>query len=198
MFSTRVLDQHAALVEHGDLLGDHADELHVVLDDDERLGAVDLAHEFGGLVDLLMRHAGGRLVEQDQLGIGRRARCRARPIAAGRARAGRPGARPRPVRPTRSSISSTTRVGSLAGMDAAAASQMFSRTRQAVEHARHLGLDADAEPRDLVGVGAGHVLAAEQDVALGRLQLPGQHLEEGALAGAVRADQAAQFAFGQR
>ena len=71
MFSTAVLDQHAALVEHGDLLGDHADELHVVLDDDQRLGAVDLAHQLGGLVDLLMRHAGGRLVEQDELGIGR-------------------------------------------------------------------------------------------------------------------------------
>ena len=70
--------------------------------------------------------------------------------------------------------------------------------RKTVEHARHLGLDADAEPRDLVGVGVGNVLAAEQHLAVGRLQLPGQHLEEGALAGAVRADQAAQFAFGQR
>ena len=49
-----------------------------------------------------------------------------------------------------------------------------------------------------MGVGVGNVLAAEQDVAMGRLQLPGQHLEEGALAGAVRADQAAQLAFGQR
>ena len=70
--------------------------------------------------------------------------------------------------------------------------------RKSIENAGHLGLDADAQPRNVVGVRVRNVLAAEQHLAMGRLQLPGQHLEEGALARAVRADQAAQFSFGQR
>ena len=50
--------------------------------------------------------------------------------------------------------------------------------RETVEHAGHLGLDADAEPRDLMRLQAGDVLAPEQDRSGGGLQLPGQQLEE--------------------
>ena len=51
-----------------------------------------------------------------------------------------------------------------------------------------------AELADLGDADAGDVLALEHDRAGGRRHLAGQHLEEGGLAGAVRADDAAQFA----
>src|SRR5262249_17661437 len=66
-----------------------------------------------------------------------------------------------------------------------------------VKHARDLGLDADAMLRQAMALGAGHVGAAEQHAARSRRELPGDHLEEGALAGAVRSDQATQLAFGE-
>src|SRR6266404_5081082 len=62
--------------------------------------------------------------------------------------------------------------GFLAGMNPARRQPDVLAHRKTIENARHLGM--------------------------GRLQLSGQHLEEGALAGAVGADQAAQLPFGQR
>src|SRR5204863_8015639 len=72
--------------------------------------------------------------------------------------------------------------------------------RQAVHHRRHLRLDPDAEAHDLVGAPAGHVLAADEDAAVAVVEanLPGQALEEGALAGTVGTDEAAQLAVGER
>src|SRR5258708_36407129 len=75
--------------------------------------------------------------------------------------------------------------------------QIFAH-RQAVKNARHLRLDAHAAPRDLVGFGTGYVLAAYENGAGCRLELAGQHLEEGALAGPVGADQTTQLALGER
>src|SRR4029079_8413274 len=51
-----------------------------------------------------------------------------------------------------------------------------------LERARHAGRG------DQVGAPAGHVLAVEQDPPGGGLVQPGQHVEEGGLPGAVRAD----------
>src|ERR1700677_1445196 len=64
---------------------------------------------------------------------------------------------------------------------------------QAVKHARHLGLDADASPGDVVRLDAGHILAAQEHRSGRRFELTRQHLEESALAGAVRTDQTAQL-----
>src|SRR3984885_2805643 len=64
---------------------------------------------------------------------------------------------------------------------------------QAVEHARHLGLDADAAPRNIVWVGACYILAAQQHRSGRWFELTGQHFEERALAGAVRTDQTAEL-----
>ena len=65
--------------------------------------------------------------------------------------------------------------------------------RQPVEDVWHLRLDADTHAGDLVRELTGDRLAAKRDRARGRDELAGQRLEEGALAGAVRADQAAQL-----
>ena len=69
----RALGDLLAVVEHGDLLGDAHDDLHVVLDEQDRevLLVAQLAHEVGQLRGLLRVHAGGRLVEQQQLRVGR-------------------------------------------------------------------------------------------------------------------------------
>ena len=61
-----------AVVEHGDVLGDAHDDLHVVLDQHDRDAALvaQLVHELRELVGLLRVHAGRRLVEQQQLRVG--------------------------------------------------------------------------------------------------------------------------------
>src|ERR1700677_5272275 len=64
---------------------------------------------------------------------------------------------------------------------------------QAVKHARHLGLDADASPGDVVRLDAGHILAAQEHLSGRRFELTRQHLEESTLAGAVRTDQTEQL-----
>ena len=75
-----------------------------------------------------------------------------------------------------------------------AASQMFSRTLRPSKTSGHLVLDADAQPGDLVRLGAADIPALEQDLAGGRPKLAGQHLEECALAGAIGSDEATQLA----
>src|SRR3981189_2583651 len=89
-------------------------------------------------------------------------------------------------------------IDALAGRDAARREPDIFAHAQTIEDAWHLGLDANAETRDLMGVGTGNVVAAEQHLALARLQLPGEHLEERAFSGAVRTDEATQLTFGQR
>src|SRR5260221_1071239 len=83
-------------------------------------------------------------------------------------------------------------------MDAACREPDVFAHAQAIEHVRYLGLDADAHARDLVGVGVGDIIAAEQHLALARLQLPGEHLEERAFSRTVLTDQATQLTFGER
>src|SRR5690606_21407973 len=65
---------------------------------------------------------------------------------------------------------------------------------QPLEDARHLRLDADAAPRDLVALQADDRFAEELDGSGRRPQLSGERLEQRALAGAVRSDQAQQLA----
>ena len=62
-----------AVVEDRDVLGDAHDHLHVVLDEQDRQLALvaQPAHELGEPLGLLRVHAGGRLVEQQQLRVRR-------------------------------------------------------------------------------------------------------------------------------
>src|SRR5450631_1237169 len=82
-------------------------------------------------------------------------------------------------------------------MDAACSEPDILPYAQAIEDAWYLGLDAHAKTGDLVGVGVGNIVTAEQHLAVARLQLAGEHLEERAFSGTVRADQATQLPFGQ-
>lgn len=65
-----VLHQNGALIENRDLARDHPDELHVMLDHDERLGPVDVANKLDSARHLLVGHAGRGLVKQNKIGVG--------------------------------------------------------------------------------------------------------------------------------
>src|SRR5262249_870723 len=64
------LGQHLALVEDGDAVGDVHHHFHLVLDEDHRAPDRDATDEPNGLVRLLGTHARGRLVEEEEGGIG--------------------------------------------------------------------------------------------------------------------------------
>ena len=52
-------------------VGQRSDDVHVVVDEDDGAPAGELLDEGDGAVDVLDAHAGGRLVEQQQLGVER-------------------------------------------------------------------------------------------------------------------------------
>src|SRR5690242_19371007 len=142
-----------------------------------------------------MRHAGRRLVEQDKFGIGREYEPKLDPLSlsVGELADDHVG-RLRHADALKHLVDKAPRL--LTGVNATCRKPDVLAHAEPIEHARHLGLDADAEARDLMRMRAGNVVAAEQYLAVGRLELTGQHFEEGALSRAVRADQAAQFALG--
>src|SRR5690606_13312799 len=59
-----VFDQHPAPMKYRDAFGDAANEMHVVLDDDEAALSAHALEQGDGALDLARRHAGRRLVEQ--------------------------------------------------------------------------------------------------------------------------------------
>jgi hypothetical protein len=59
-----------ALVEHGDLVRDVHDHLHLVLDEDHRAAGGNPTYQMNGLVRLFRAHARGGLVEQEQARLG--------------------------------------------------------------------------------------------------------------------------------
>ena len=174
----------------GDRAGDHPDELHVVLHHDEGVGAVDLADELGGARHLVVRHAGGRLVEQDQLGVPGQHGAELDPLPQPVGQpADRSARQRREADPLEDLLGDRARP--LGRVRAAGGQPEVLANREAVEEARDLGLDADASPRDGVGVMTGDVVPPEHDAPGRRLELPGEKLEQRALAGPVGPDETA-------
>ena len=58
-------------MQHGDAVGELHHHLHVVLDDQDGEILGDPPHQLHGVVRLGRAHAGGRLVETEQLRLGR-------------------------------------------------------------------------------------------------------------------------------
>ena len=58
-----------SFVQHRDAPGDRSNEIHVVLDHHDRVLARERQQKLGRALDLLRRHAGNRLVDQEQFGI---------------------------------------------------------------------------------------------------------------------------------
>ena len=200
----RPLGQHAALVQHGDLARDAPDELHVVLDDEDGVPPGELQAQLGGLLGLLVGHAGDRLVEQQQRGSCDEHHADLEPLllAVGQ-RAGDPvdlaaqvGHRERRLDPSELLASRAARAGwrrrPLVGLQ---------RELQVLEHRQvsntvgPLELAADAGLRDLRLRQPRQVdgLAEEHPAGVGP-RLAGDHVHHRRLAGAVGADHAAQLA----
>ena len=188
--SDRAAREDLAVVQHRDLLGDLADERHVVLDDDDRHALrIEALDQFTRAEGLVGRHASGRLVHQHQ----RRLQCQGHAnleplLLAVRELAGRLGLIGSEFEQLEQAVFLLAEVG--------ARHVVLQRDvhvlahRQFAEHARRLHFDAhpalDALVRALLGdvvvreryvSGAGHVGADDQ-------------LEKCALAGPVRPDQA--------
>ena len=185
-------------MEHGHLIGDHPDELHVVLDHDHGRGLVDLLDQFGGAGP---RHGSCRRSARRAA----RARapppppCRARPIDAGRApvrRRCRRGCRQAEALERLGGERTGARTGSC---QRRAASQMFSST--VLRPSNTFGTWVlMPTPRRATSCGwrpPAWKSRITMSPSVG-VELAGEALEERALARAVGADQAAQLVVPER
>ena len=164
------------------------------------------ADQLDELRDVLHRHAGHRLVEQEHARVGRRAAWRARACACRRARGARPARRPgRPARRGRSPTSRRSTASRDARLPAArSASSRRSPPRQPAERSRApTGAGTRSTPgtscraRHARGGTAGSAVMSTPSSStlplVGRCR-PGDEVEERRLAGPVRADHGEQFA----
>ena len=204
-FLRRAGDQHAALLQHGHALDQLEQRIHVVVDDDHGAAARDRLEQLDGLDPFARAHAGERLVEQQQT-RGSREResdLQSALLAIGEFRHGCVGAA--------GQIDQSERVLHLLGqaLDAGKRTKQVepefsaqlgeSRDRQVLPHRQaseelvDLIALGEAELADFRDLQARDVAPLEHDLARGRRNLAGQHLEEGRFAGAVGADDAAQL-----
>src|SRR4051794_7151948 len=205
-FLRQPLGDLLAVVEHGDPLGHAHHDLHVVLDQKDRESALvaELLHERSELRRLLRVHAGGGLVEQQHLRVGRE--------------------RARDLEPALVAVRQVDRdliehrltqahVGELLArllVRALLLAPLPGRTQDRAEEARvrarvlrdehvldrrHRAEQPDVLERarepalhDPVGPHRGDVLAVEDDPPGGGLVEAREHVEERGLAGAVRPD----------
>src|SRR5215469_13550396 len=179
-------------MEHRYRTGDHLDELHIVLDNDERSPGVDGTEQRNRAFHFIRAHARGRLIEQYEFRILRDHHTDLDPLSltvrklAHRAAGNRLEAEVGQQR--------ICQHGGRAG-----AGPVVRRDPemlvdgQAVPDAGYLILDADAESCDPVLGLASNVAPLEQNSTACWAQLAGEHFEERALAGAVWSNQAAQL-----
>ena len=205
----RAFGEHAALVQHGDLLGRIAvrqlvDELHVVLHHHQRM-ACPRARGTARRCARSPRRSCRRPARRAAAASGpASAACRSPATASGRARAAR---RCAARCPSGGSAPASRRCGRAARrvrrknsdartpLSAFSASSRFSNTREVLEHRRLLELAADAELGDLVlAHGAAGRWSSRRTPCRVGPGLAGDDVHHRGLAGAVRADDAAQLA----
>src|ERR1700758_493507 len=166
----RILDEDPTLMKHRDDPGDHADELHIVLDDDEAGADVDSPQQRDGALDLVGGHAGRGLIEQDQLRVLRHRHADLDPLPL----AVSEGSDVPPCQRGEAELhqqlignsSGPTRTEASVGRD-----EKMLVDGKTVPYAWDLVLDADAEPRDPMRRLARDIAAFEQDRARRRRQL---------------------------
>src|SRR6185295_14410666 len=202
----RAFGEDAALVQDRDVRRDGEDHRHVVLGEDA--GQAELArhavHQADRFEALLRRHARGGLVEQQQARLAGEGDGELQPfLVAVRQRPGDPpGARRKAdqrqqfaragrvkracFRPGAPALARVREQGDLHVLQRA----------QIVEHARDLEGAPDAVAREQMRRLAGDVAALEDDAPGVRAKQARDRIEEGALAGAVRADDGAEIALG--
>jgi hypothetical protein len=188
----RAFDEYSPLMKDGNNAANHFDELHVVLDDDEAGIEIYRAQQIDRPFNFVGGHPGRWLIKQYEFRLLRNHHADLDPL-------------PLTVR-ERSDFATGDRLEAELGQQTLghstrrACANTSVRTdpkvlvhREAVPDAWHLVLDAHAEPRDLVPGLAGDVFTIEKDGSFAWVELTAEHLEECALAGAIRPDQAAQF-----
>ena len=208
-------DFHAVIQDH-QFVADAHDEFHVVLDEDHRHAprqdGVDEVDEGLGFLGV---HAGGRLVEEQELGTGGQGPGDFQPalVAVGQARGLVEGglAQPHEIKAGHGVLDDVALLGPLGrraqdraekiGLGAAMAADAH-----VVEHGEAgkkpdvLKRPGHAQSGHALGTRTGHVLrfsvSGEQDPALGRSVDAGHTVEHGGLAGAVWADEAEDAAPG--
>ena len=204
----RALGEHRAAHQHGDLLGEAEHQVHVVIDDQH---ADAFRQRVDGVEDdvaLGARHAGRRLVEQQHLGLqSERDGQLDQPLAAiGQFRNGLVGDVGE-LEPRQQLHRLVDHVAARArGRDHVrrGADALGDRHIDVLQHR-----EAAEQPVDLEGAGDAEldpfglldlrdVLALEQHLAGARRQHAGEQVDEGGLAGAVRADQRVPRALLQR
>ena len=173
------------------MLGEREDDLHDVFDDDDGDAALlDLAHEVDGEAHFGRGEAGQRLVEQQQLRLGGQRAGDFQAFAAGGAeRAGAAVGQGIQAAEDEYIIGDAARGVAVAVAQKGADHDVF-RNAHVLERDRDLEAASHAEAGVLFGRGAGDVVALEADGAGGGREVAGDAVEEGALAGAVGADEA--------
>ena len=186
--------------QHGDAVAQPFDHGEVMLDHQDRPPGANAADERDHAVHVLVRHARGRLVEQQHRRLERqRGGDLERPLAAiGEQRrllvrvAVEPDIgqqRARAVVVLRAARPRCARNRTSCRRAALQREPDVLERGQVREHRRDLEAAHQPEPRDLRRLHAGDVAPLERDRAARRRQELGQQVEAGRLAGAVRADQ---------
>jgi hypothetical protein len=194
----RVARDHLAVDHHGDAVGDAEHRVHVVLDQQHRVGALERAEQLEHAAGLLGAHAGERLVEQQRTRARRQAhRDLELALAAVAERAGdalrvadEAGGFERLARRREARLAAFGRLpqhprARPRGLRAEAA---VLEHRKARVDRRALVAAADAGARAPGLRPVGDVVTLEVDAARGRGHLARQHVDQRRLAGAVGAD----------
>src|SRR5690606_30339422 len=185
------------------LAGQLLDELHIVLDDDDRMlfGQIDQEPaRFGGL---FVRHTGGRLVDQQQLGILKYEHPDFQPLLlAMGTEGGLPGEIFLETDRNRHFLDAGLRLGrQLVKKRVPYAAAGFEGQQQVIEYGkasengRSLEFAAHAQFHDLLLVELYEILAVHHGRSLLGFGLAAQHVNESGLARAVGPDDHAQFLF---
>src|SRR5512143_1352961 len=193
------LRQHLAAREHGDAVRERRDDGQMVLDHQHRPVRGDALDQRGDPLDVLVRHAGGRLVEQQHLGLERE---RGRDLQRALAAVGKLARRRLRERTEADRLDQLERALVMARERALGAPEIEGMPAVALqrdadvledgeigEDRRDLERADEALARDRRGSCPGDLLALVENVARRRREEMREQVEAGRLAGAVRPDQ---------
>src|SRR3569833_1925476 len=189
--------QNGALRHYGDGVRYVEHHRHVMLDDDDIDRARHLADADDCAFGLRRTHAAGRLIEQEQLGLGNQRHAALEQgrvaIGEGAGRASGDGAQAALLQGPVDTLAGGHVAGGVAermqeALGALAGDPEVFRDGLPREYAFDLKRPLDAEAADLMGRQAGNVAPAEKDLAGRRMQQTGNQVEERRLPGTVGAD----------
>src|SRR5882757_847165 len=193
--------EHIALIQNGEHIADVADEIEIVLDDDERTATLDRNQQLGGNAPLFRAHACGRLVKQQKPWFRCKRHCNLEPLLL-------------PMRERRRRVAGAGRQAELiegmqhplvqrtarAGEDEARQRILCLQGQEHVvvdhecrQHAGDLKLEAQAGAGALGGRYRGDVAPGETDRPFCRHLGAGDALHQRTLAGAIGTDKAVEL-----